>query len=53
VAFDHPIAMDQAESIPVLAEYGIKLGQMILDDVQEDVGQYECGAVAHAFSLPE
>lgn len=52
VAFDQPIAMDQAESIPALADYGTKLGQMILDDVQENVGQYTCGEAAQAFSLP-
>jgi len=52
VDFDEPIPMDQTASIPKLAEYGMKLGQMILNDEREDVGHYECGAPAHAFSMP-
>jgi hypothetical protein len=51
IEFDEAIEMDQAEYIPVLSRYGEALGQMIVDDVQEDVGTYSCGEAAHPFSL--
>ncbi len=50
IEFDEPIAMDQAESIAMLSKYGEKLGEMIIDDVQEDVGSYACAEGVHVFS---
>ncbi len=50
VAFDEAIGMDDAAAVPKLLDYGEKLAQMILDDVQEDVGEYSCGAQV-AFSM--
>lgn len=51
VNFDHPIEMDSARDIPTLQAFGEKLGQMILDDQQDEVGSFSCHQLPHAFSL--
>ncbi len=50
IHFDSPIGMDDAQAIDQLTAYGVRLGQMILDDEQEDVGSYACGG-EQAFDL--
>jgi predicted acylesterase/phospholipase RssA len=51
VDFDEAIGMDDAAAIPKLIDYGEKLAQVILDDVQEDAGEYSCGEPAVSFSM--
>jgi hypothetical protein len=43
IPLTEPIPMDDISSIPKLVEYGDRLGDMILDDIQEDVGGFACG----------
>ncbi len=42
VAFEHPIDMTETSAIPQLIKYGDQLGEMILNDAQEDVGDFGC-----------
>lgn len=43
IDFEEPIGMDEADLAGKLSAYGAKLGEMILDDKQEDVGRFSCG----------
>jgi predicted acylesterase/phospholipase RssA len=49
VNLTEPIDMDDPSQLPALTTYGDILGQMILDDMQEDVGPYSCGEDDVAF----
>ncbi|MBN1312436.1 MAG: patatin-like phospholipase family protein [Anaerolineae bacterium] len=43
IDLDEAIALDDINKIPALIEYGKKLGEMIVNDRQEDVGSFGCG----------
>jgi hypothetical protein len=43
IDFDQPIDMDDASKTPLLIEYGKTLGDMILNDQEEDIGDFGCG----------
>jgi|GEM_PF-207190 len=43
IALPEQVEMDNADAIPLLSEYGDKLGQMILNDQQEDISGFSCG----------
>lgn len=51
IDFDEVIEMDQVEAIPLLSHYGARLGEMIVNDEQEDVGAYACGEETVIFGL--
>lgn len=41
--FDEPISMDDTAAIPLLTEYGVKLGEMIINDEEEHISDFACG----------
>jgi hypothetical protein len=41
--FDEAISMDDTAAIPLLTEYGVKLGEMIVSDQEENVPDFACG----------
>ncbi|MBN1428318.1 MAG: patatin-like phospholipase family protein [Anaerolineae bacterium] len=43
IDLDQPIELDAVSKIPILIEYGKKLGEMIINDHEEDVGSFGCG----------
>ena len=43
IDLDVPIQLDDISKIPSLIEHGKKLGEMIVNDQQEDVGDFGCG----------
>lgn len=50
INFTNPIAMDDVSAIPDLLKYGERLGHMIVDNIQENVGDFACGgSIAFTF----
>ena len=43
IAYAKPITLDQVDSIQELERYGEKMGEMIVNDETDDVGEFGCG----------
>ncbi len=43
IMLERPIEMDDARAIPDLTRYGEQLGEMIVNDEQEEIGGFACG----------
>lgn len=41
--FNEAIEMDDASKIPLLTSYGVLLGELIINDIEENYGQFTCG----------